>query len=616
MSPIVIRYQLDPSGIDLNNRVENEPHIMIQRQIRSVATSYGAFFAESLLIVDSATQLVLVQDVDYYAAELYEVPTARFGKKICAIVVITNVNVSSNITITYQAVGGDFSTSATAIVQMLDNLNLDNRPVAWGSIIAKPSEYPPSHHLHDVGDVYGFEYVVHAIDRVGAAILLGDSSSHDAIYKYVDILRDYVNATASSTGNSFNAHTSDYNNPHKVTAAQLGVYLKAETSALVSAMGNAATDSLALKANITSPTFTGVANASGGLMTPWMEIGSTTVATTPFIDFHSSGTVTDYDARIIAQGPTASCTLTYAALGGHIFSQSILVNGLVRAITSTQATYDSAGLITQSVTGNAAIGFHAQGATAAMLIHLRGDVGVGVYDGSGTSFSTFKAKTESYSTGSNDAVATIGLLKSLSYASLANPALTGIPTAPTASTPTNNTQIATTAFVKNLAYAPIASPAFTGKVVFADGTAASPSFTFLTETAQDTGLYWIGDGVMGIACNGIKAGQFATGGLTLTGDLSANSDIRLKENIEVITNALDKVDAIKGITFNKIADTDKVRKTGVIAQDIFKVIPEAVTIDEEGIMSVAYGNLVGLLIEAVKELRLEVNSLKESKAKE
>jgi hypothetical protein len=56
-------------------------------------------------------------------------------------------------------------------------------------------------------------------------------------------------------------------------------------------------------------------------------------------------------------------------------------------------------------------------------------------------------------------------------------------------------------------------------------------------------------------------------------------------------------------------DSD-VRRTGVIAQDVELVLPEAVSTDESGIKSVAYGNMVGLLIESIKELRDEVEKLK------
>lgn len=99
------------------------------------------------------------------------------------------------------------------------------------------------------------------------------------------------------------------------------------------------------------------------------------------------------------------------------------------------------------------------------------------------------------------------------------------------------------------------------------------------------------------------------GNFTATGDVTAFSDITLKSNIELIPNALDKVCQIRGVTYER-DDMDGERQSGVIAQEVEKVLPEVVRTDEEGIKSIAYGNLVGLLVEAIKELKAEVEQLK------
>jgi hypothetical protein len=93
-------------------------------------------------------------------------------------------------------------------------------------------------------------------------------------------------------------------------------------------------------------------------------------------------------------------------------------------------------------------------------------------------------------------------------------------------------------------------------------------------------------------------------------NITATSDERLKTNIRVIENALDKVDQLRGVLFTRISNNEE--STGVIAQDLLPVIPEAVTVNPDGYYAVAYGNLAGLLIEAVKELKREINILKKS----
>ena len=101
------------------------------------------------------------------------------------------------------------------------------------------------------------------------------------------------------------------------------------------------------------------------------------------------------------------------------------------------------------------------------------------------------------------------------------------------------------------------------------------------------------------------------GTIRATGDVIAYSDVRVKENIKTIDNSLEKVSKLRGVEFNKIGDNKK--SIGVIAQEIEKVIPEVVKEDDKGMKSVAYGNISGLLIEAIKELKAEIEELKSNK---
>ena len=101
------------------------------------------------------------------------------------------------------------------------------------------------------------------------------------------------------------------------------------------------------------------------------------------------------------------------------------------------------------------------------------------------------------------------------------------------------------------------------------------------------------------------------GTFTATGSVVENSDISLKENIEVIPNALSKLSEIRGVTYNRKDMEDNPRHAGVIAQEVEAVLPEVVETDEDtGIKSVAYGSLISLVIEATKELKEENSVLK------
>lgn len=108
------------------------------------------------------------------------------------------------------------------------------------------------------------------------------------------------------------------------------------------------------------------------------------------------------------------------------------------------------------------------------------------------------------------------------------------------------------------------------------------------------------DGSMGFlnSSGGWAAYSDNAGNWVATGNVTAYSDIRLKTDIKVIPNALQKVCALRGVTYKRTDSGE--RQTGLIAQEVQAVLPEAVNEGEH--LSVAYGNLVGLLVEAIKEL--------------
>jgi hypothetical protein len=133
------------------------------------------------------------------------------------------------------------------------------------------------------------------------------------------------------------------------------------------------------------------------------------------------------------------------------------------------------------------------------------------------------------------------------------------------------------------------------------GTGAATDYDVRLDCGPGTGS--IGAGTLNIS---------ASGGLINTGDITAYSDARIKTNLEIIPDALNKVCQLNGYTFDR-TDITVPRKSGVIAQEVLKVLPEVVTETESGMYSVAYGNMVGLLIEAIKELKAEIEVLKGNK---
>ena len=103
----------------------------------------------------------------------------------------------------------------------------------------------------------------------------------------------------------------------------------------------------------------------------------------------------------------------------------------------------------------------------------------------------------------------------------------------------------------------------------------------------------------------VTGGANVTGTLTATADVIAYSDERLKENVQTLDGK--KVLEMRGVSFDRLDDGKS--SSGVIAQELEKVAPELV-VDDGDYKGVAYGNLVGYLIEAVKDQQKQIDELK------
>lgn len=150
----------------------------------------------------------------------------------------------------------------------------------------------------------------------------------------------------------------------------------------------------------------------------------------------------------------------------------------------------------------------------------------------------------------------------------------------------------------------IAAPSGTG-----GGGAAFMSFHRVGAYAINMGLDTDNVFRLGGWSQGLNAYRFSidsAGNFTASGNITAYSDIRLKTDLTKIAGAVEKVKSLTGYTYTRIDSGE--RHTGLIAQDVQKVMPEAV-METDGNLSVAYGNLMGLLVEAIKELNDRIDQL-------
>ena len=146
------------------------------------------------------------------------------------------------------------------------------------------------------------------------------------------------------------------------------------------------------------------------------------------------------------------------------------------------------------------------------------------------------------------------------------------------------------------------------------GEGATPTIAIGQAVATNSEVQFAKVGVGGVhdATYELKV----TGDIGATGDIVAyvSSDERLKNNVEVISNPIEKVQSLRGVTWewNELA-SDAAKQSpnvGVIAQEVEKVLPQLVHDRENGFKGVDYAKLTGLLIEAIKEQQKQIDELK------
>ena len=135
-------------------------------------------------------------------------------------------------------------------------------------------------------------------------------------------------------------------------------------------------------------------------------------------------------------------------------------------------------------------------------------------------------------------------------------------------------------------------------------------FRFL-ESDNRTEIFTIdgNNGRVGINNNNPSQALDVFGNIIATGTISSSSDVKLKTNIKPLEKALEKINKLQGVSYNRI-DLEDTEAThiGLIAQELEQVYPEIVSESKTG-KRVAYGNMIAPLIEAIKELSVKVDKL-------
>ena len=212
----------------------------------------------------------------------------------------------------------------------------------------------------------------------------------------------------------------------------------------------------------------------------------------------------------------------------------------------------------------------------------------------------------------------------------ASPTFTGVPAAPTAAAGTNTTQLATTAY----SLAAVTGSVSTISTLLNTSLKIGRDVTNIIDFGTDNNIILkTANAVIGTATRATinHTGIAIVGALTVTGDITGlTSDKRLKKNIKILSNPLDKLKVLSGFTYDWSLDKcseagfepKDEEQIGVFAQDVQSVIPQAVkpapfdtdsegnSISGDNYLTVQYEKIVPLLIECIKEQQKQIDELK------
>lgn len=228
MTELVVKFPFDLTGQLLSNAV-SYPIVLGPGPInRAFAFPAGPFFADTLRITpaNNPTQ-PLVRNTDYQIIFLHpKLTKMSAGLEVNMAVVITNPAVSTNINVSAQIVGGPMGAWVDGITQAIDDLNLDNRVVDFSTLRNLPETYAPAPSYKDIGDLFGFEYVIAQISSLTDVINSGDATQVEAI-------KDIFDSLVTTFQSALSAHVDATGNVHSLTAHQINTLTETEIRSLV-----------------------------------------------------------------------------------------------------------------------------------------------------------------------------------------------------------------------------------------------------------------------------------------------------------------------------------------------------------------------------------------------
>lgn len=584
MSP-VIKYQLDLTGKSPNNLVHDEIHKLKPAMNRVLVPKYGCFFTTTnMKLRDVETGYILKPEIDYKPIMFHADATDRMGQEVCGGIVITNPAVSDHVAFTHQLCGGEYIKITELLVELIQNLNLDNRTILWGDLLGKPHFYKAGPHLHDIGDTYGWEYVVEAIHTIRDAIYKGDEASHDHIYQVIDILRALVIGNKDELDETLRlielrqASTEGNTDQRFLDVLELINQNKDIFDGFVTATDNNF-DYVIKLINQNKGLFDDhVAHTLSEFVSVRTRMDGIDQRHNGFVnDVYNTFVQNTNENFVVDRKRMDNMDVRYndfeqATLDGFREDRDRMDNmsSSSSSVTDKINALMGPGAIVRDEEGNLVFGDLSEMlAVKTKAARIDSDL---------SAFKEKLNKVNNYSREDYD----------------------------------QRYVLATGDEVKGqikIRKALDAGHKLVDSQLLLQGAAASDvSLAFVREGTTSTQLRHSGEGlILSGATRTTQADFRATGKIITEVGFGKESDKRLKSDIRQIKGALDKVLSVRGTTYMK-QNKDE-REAGVIAQEIMKILPEAVFADKNGYLIVSYESIIPLLIEAVRNLNDKIVKL-------
>lgn len=219
MNSLMFKYPLDYNGTNPQNGVTIPVKLPVGNPNRAEALPYGPMFADTVRVTEAgkpSTPLTRGKDYQLIITNPELIKRCR-GREIVHGIVIFNEKISDQIVIGGQIVGGPYGTNLEAIEQIVDAINADTRKIKWSDLRNVPDEYLAAPAYYDIGDVYGFEYIIMAMGQIEQAIRLKDNAEMVRIQEMIAQMREELLTM-------FKTHVDAEGNVHNLTRTQLNVY--------------------------------------------------------------------------------------------------------------------------------------------------------------------------------------------------------------------------------------------------------------------------------------------------------------------------------------------------------------------------------------------------------